>query len=182
MSTVGLQHRGLRTIGELGGARPHGTRLRYMAGCKCFKCRRANSDYERSRQAARIAGDWNGIVNATRARNHLEMLHRSGVGRRTVSDITGVPHSTIHEIRKGRKRRIRARTEQRILAIGPNAAQIVPAARTHKLIREILDEGFSKAEVARRLGYRSPALQFNRRRVTARNEARVIALHSKLNV
>jgi hypothetical protein len=182
LSTVGLQHRGLRTIGELGGARPHGTRLRYMAGCKCFKCRRANSDYERSRIAARIGRDWNGIISADRARAHLQMLHRAGVGRRTIGDISGTAHSTIHEIRKGRKLRIRARTERRILAIAPNAAHIVPAARTHKLIREILEEGFSKAEVARRLGYRSPALQFNRRRVTARNEARVIALHSKLNV
>jgi len=36
-----------------------------------------------------------------------------------------------------------------------------------------VDEGFSKAEIARRLGYRRPALQLGRRRILAKNAARV---------
>ncbi len=32
--------RGLRPVAELGADRPHGTRLRYFAGCKCFHRRR----------------------------------------------------------------------------------------------------------------------------------------------
>ncbi len=45
---IGTQHRsaiearGLRPIGELARNRPHGDRLRYMAGCRCPACRGAN--------------------------------------------------------------------------------------------------------------------------------------------
>ena len=63
-----LASRGLKPITELAAEKPHGTRLRYIAGRHCFQCRRANSDYERQRKAARLAGDWNGLVPAERAR------------------------------------------------------------------------------------------------------------------
>ncbi len=39
----------------------HGTRARYVSGCRCDDCRRANRLYERARYAARAGGDWNGL-------------------------------------------------------------------------------------------------------------------------
>jgi hypothetical protein len=176
--------RGLRPVAELGAARPHGNRLRYMAGCKCFKCRRSNSDYERIRQAARLAGDWNGIVPAAAARAHLIKLARAGVGRRAVGDVTDLSDSILHEIRHRRRLRIRARTERKILSVTPLLARTdrakVPASRAWRLIGELLTEGFTKAGLAKLLGYRSPALQLRRDRITVRNEQRVIALHRRL--
>lgn len=175
--------RGLRPIAELGARRPHGHRLRYMAGCKCFKCRRSNSDYERQRQAARLAGDWNGIVDARRAKRHLKKLSRAGVGQWSVCFATDIARSMIHEIKNGDRRRIRARTERKILAVTPASRadrSFVPAVVAWHLIDKLLEEGFSKARLAKLLGYRSPALQFRRDRITARNEARVIALHRRL--
>jgi len=175
--------RGLRPIAELGARRPHGHRLRYMAGCKCFKCRRSNSDYERIRQAARLAGDWNGIVDAGPARAHLLKLSRAGVGQWSVCFATDIARSIIHEIKNGDRRRIRARTERKILAVTPAARadrSFVPAVVAWHLIDKLLEEGFSKAGLAKLLGYHSPALQFRRDRITARNERRVIALHRKL--
>jgi hypothetical protein len=175
--------RGLRPIAELGGARPHGERLRYLAGCHCFQCRRANSDYERMRQAARLAGDWNGIVDAAAARAHIMKLSRAGVGRHVVADVTDIAHSMIHEIRNGQRRRIRARTERKILAVTPaqraDGAK-VPAHHAWVLIRQLLREGFTKRAIARKMGYRSPALQLNRKRITAANERRVIVVHRQL--
>lgn len=178
-----LASRGLRPVAELGGARPHGTRLRYLSGCKCFKCRRANSDYERERQAARLAGDWNGIVDAARARAHLIKLARAGVGRRVVSEVTDVAHSILHEIRQRRRLKIRARTERKILAVTPDMRadrSIVSAAKAWHLIGELLEEGFTKSAIAKELGYRTQALQLRHDRITARNEQRVIALHRRL--
>lgn len=176
--------RGLRPISELGATRPHGNRLRYMAGCKCFKCRRSNSDYERIRQAARFAGDWNGIVDAGPARAHLLKLARAGVGRRAVGAVTDISDSILHEIRHGRRLRIRARTERKILAvsvsIGRSDQAKVPALRAWRLIDKLLEEGFTKAGLAKLLGYCSPALQLQRGRITARNEHRIIALHRRL--
>ena len=65
-----LAQRGLKPASELAAKRPHGDRLRYVAGCRCDLCRKANSTYERERQKARAAGDWNGIVDAAKARQH----------------------------------------------------------------------------------------------------------------
>lgn len=175
--------RGLRPIGELAASRPHGDRLRYLAGCHCFKCRRANSDYERQRQAARLSGDWNGVVNATRARRHLHWLSRVGVGQWSVCFATDIARSMIHEIKNGDRRRIRARTERKILAVTPAMRadrSFVPAVVAWHLINKLLEEGFSKAGLAKLLGYRSPALQLRRNRITARNERRVITLYRRL--
>lgn len=177
--------RGLRPVRELGARRPHGDRLRYLSGCKCFHCRRANGDYERKRQLARRSGDWNGIVSAARARAHLQKLSRLGVGRRAVSDVTDISDSVLHEIRKGRRRNIRARTERKILAVGVDHkadGATVSARATWRKLRALLAEGFTAAELARRMGYRHRALQFNRSRVTVRNEQRVRALYSRFTI
>ncbi len=178
-----LIQRGLRPIADLGGSRPHGNRLRYMAGCKCFKCRRSNSDYERERQAARLAGDWNGIVDARAARRHLQHLSRLGVGQWSVVAATDIARSMIHEIKNGDRLRIRARTERKILAVSTQQRadrSIVPAAPLWRLLDELLSEGFTKSELASRLGYKTRAIQFRRTRVTAGNLQRVRALHSRL--
>jgi hypothetical protein len=178
-----LIQRGLRPIAELGADRPHGDRLRYMSGCKCFKCRRANSDYERQRQAARLAGDWNGIVDAKAARRHLFKLSRLGVGQRAVCHATDIARSMIHEIKNGDRLRIRARTERKILAVTPAVRadhSHVPALRAWRLIERLLEEGYTKSALAKLLGYRTRALQLKRHRITARNEQRVITLHQRL--
>lgn len=174
---------GLKPMSELAADKPHGDRLRYIAGCRCFQCRRANSDYERQRKAARLAGDWNGIVPADRARAHLMSLSRRGVGKRAVAAATDVCHTVVHDIRSGRKTQIRARTERKILAVTPRMVSdraLVKPGRTFRLIELLLEEGFTKAELARRLGYRNGALQFRRDRMTAKNVQRVESLYRRL--
>jgi hypothetical protein len=178
-----LTVRGLRPAAELGADRPHGDRLRYMAGCRCFQCRRANSDYERQRKAARLAGDWNGLVPANRSRAHLMSLSRVGVGKRAVAAASDVCMTVLQDIRTGKKTQIRARTERRILAVTAAMASdsaLVKPGRTFQLIDRLRDEGFTKTELARRLGYANEALQFNPHRMTARNVARVESLYRRL--
>lgn len=156
---------------------PCGTRAKYMgARCRCMLCRAANSRYETARAAARKRGEGNGLVSAAVARAHLFALSRQGVGRRAVGAACDVGDTTLQQIRSGKKTQIRKDTERRILAVDAaavSAGAVVSAKPTQKLINELLDEGFSKAELARRLGYTSPALQLNRRRVTVANAARV---------
>jgi hypothetical protein len=133
----------------LAGRHPPGTRVRYLTGrCRCDACRHANTDYEKTRAAARRTGDWNGLVSAAAARRHLRALARAGVGRRSVEDIAGVPASTLHEIKLGRKTQIRARTERRIFNVttkAMNDARLVPGGPTWKRLRRLLAEGFSRA-------------------------------------
>lgn len=178
-----LAARGLRPAAELAKDRPHGDRLRYIAGCRCFHCRRANSDYERARQAARKAGDWNGLVAAAKARGHLAALSALGVGRHAVADASGISGGILWSIIKGDKQNIRARTERAILSVTVEQAAdraLIDAGETWKLIDELLVDGYSKAELARLLGYRTRALQLNRHKVTARNAYEVKRLHEKL--
>jgi hypothetical protein len=50
------------------------------------------------------------------------------------------------------------------------------------MIEALRTEGFSKAELARRLGYASPALQFKGTRIRGRSAARIAALYSRITV
>jgi DNA-binding CsgD family transcriptional regulator len=84
--------------------------------------------------------------------------------------------SVLSDIRGLRKTQIRRYTERRILAVSSGAASdhaLISARPTWHKILKLLREGFSKAELARRLGYKRPALQLNRRKITAANAARV---------
>lgn len=177
-----LSDRGLRPIEELAQDKPHGTRLRYLAGCKCFHCRRANSDYERQRLAARKAGDWNGIVPAKRARRHMKRLRQQGVGRRAIGEATDIADTVLQEIVAGRRPRIRARTERLILGVTKDAAfdgAYVSAARTWQQVEQLLREGFTKAWISKQIGQNGRSLQLGRKRVTTRNAAAVDRLWRK---
>lgn len=178
-----LAHRGLRSAQELANHRPHGNRLRYMAGCRCDDCRRANTAYEKARAAARRAGDWNGLVSAERARKHMAILSAQGIGRRTVGDVAGVADSILFAITSGAKQRIRARTERAILAVTTQAAAdraYIDAAPTWRLLEELIADGYPKARLASELGYTTRALQISRKQVTARNAYEVERLYARL--
>lgn len=182
MTTTTLTERGLKSIAVLGAMRDHGDRLRYMSGCRCDDCRRANSAYECARQAARKAGDWNGIVPATKARAHLLQLSGQGVGRRAVQAVTDVSSSILLDIRTGNKTHIRARTERKILAVTADLASegaLVPATATWKLIRTLLAKGYTQSQLAVLLGNQR-ALQISQKQVKVSTAEAVSRLYKKL--
>lgn len=177
--------RGLRCAAELAKDRPHGDRLRYLAGCRCSECRGANCAYEKARAAARKAGDWNGLVPAAEARAHLAALSAQGVGYKTAADAAGVAASIVAKIVAGTRSRIRARSERAILGVTAQAAAdraLVDAGATWQLLDELIADGYRKTYLARELGSRSktPALQLQRTQVTARSAFDVQQLHARL--
>lgn len=177
-----LATRGLRPATELAATRQHGDRLRYIAGCRCDACRKANSAYECERRRCRKAGDWNGIVSAKKARQHMIKLNRAGVGRRAIGAATDIADTVLSDIRRGAKLRIRARTERLILGVTPTIASdhaLVSAAPTHALIAELFEEGYTERFLAHRLGYTNRYLQFGNL-ITVRNAYRVERLHKEL--
>lgn len=179
----GIPARGLKPATELARDRPCGIRLKYVAGCRCAACRRANTDYETARAKARKAGDWNGVVDAARARDHLRALRRRGIGRNAVATAADVARSIVQAVRAGTKKRLRARTERKLLAVGVAQRMdgaLVPAARTHKLIADLLVEGYTKRSLALRMGYANKALQVGKKFVTLRLAHRFERLHNKL--
>jgi hypothetical protein len=157
--------------------------MRYRAGCRCSACRGANTAYETARAKARKGGDWNGFVSAIKAKAHILALAEQGVGRRQVSDASGVADSIVHSIRLGTRMTIRARTERLILAVTAAAIAdraLIDAGPSWKLLDDLLATGYSKASLARALGYSGRWLQLNRNQCTARNAYNVAQLHQKL--
>jgi hypothetical protein len=174
----------LRSAAQLSADKPHGTRIKYMGGCKCSDCRKANSRYECERAQMRKAGDWNGIVETAQVRAHLRRLQRAGLGRKSIAAASDVNAGTIRDIITGSRLRIRARSERRLLQVDTDARadrSYVKALRTWSLIRRLLDEGYTKTRLAKLLGYTS-ALQFNKEYVTARNALRVERLYERLTI
>jgi hypothetical protein len=206
----------------------HGSRARYVAGCRCAECRAANTRAYHQRQAKALAavGElagpaalsgrcpgvdgkpcetssklrrdskggvcggcrarlvWNGLVDAKPARAHLRRLSRRGVGYKSVADAADVGQTTVSEILSGAKRRIRCQAAKRILAVTAEAVAdhaVVDGRATWKLLDELLARGVRKAEIARRLGMLTPALQIRRARVLARTAYAVARLHRVLS-
>lgn len=164
---------------------PHGTRARYVSGkCRCEECRRANCEYSKARERARKAGEFNGVVDAAPAREHIRKLARAGVGYKMVAWSASLPVSIVAGIKSGRRRNARAATVRKILAVtidcrGDKA--LVSAASTWRRIEKLLEEGYTKRDIARRLYKReNPSLQFRRQRVTVRTRARIERLFEKL--
>lgn len=173
----------LRPAGELAADKPHGTRIRYVAGCRCLPCRCANARYATERAHAIAAGDTRELVPAERARRHIAMLSRRGVGYKTAADCASVARSVVAKIKSGERARIRASTERALLAVTPRQlpdSALVSGAGTRRRIARLIAEGFTKRRLALELGYDSPALQIAaRERVTVRTRARVAALYRR---
>ena len=175
----------LKPVTELGTGKPHGTRLKYMAGCKCMLCRAANSNYEAARKVERLSGRWNGIVPAAKARKHIIKLSKLGIGYKTVADIAGLACSTVAKIKSGTSKNLRAQNEKAILSVDRDAlpdSALVSAKRTKQIIEWLRAEGFTEKEIAERLGYKNSFLQFNTEKITAKNALKVEKLFRQINI
>lgn len=171
-----LEARGMKPITELARQRPHGDRLRYMAGCRCPACRGANTAYERMRARARKAGLGNPIVPADEARAHLKALSAAGVGRATVAQATDISSGIVQMIAAGTREKIRLATARKILAVTPDCkadGTRIDAAPTWALIHELIKAGDTKLSIARALGQQGAGRQLSRKTVTVRNADKV---------
>lgn len=180
-----LLKRGLRPASELAMNRPHGDRLRYLGGCRCHACRGANTAYEKQRAIARANGEWNGLVSAMPAREHLAALSKAGVGRRVVRDVCGVSDTILWAIIVGNKLKVRARTAKAILSVTAEAKAdraLIPANATWALIQELLADGYTKAFLAKFMGRSRPALQLGKDQITVRNAFEVTRMYEQLRM
>lgn len=224
----------------------HGSRSRYVSGCRCTPCRAANTRayHERQARAKAFAAEidvdagpveqlwtapdgtkklrtyrracpgpgggiycprnahlrrdskggvcatcrellvWNGNVWAGEVRAHLRRLSRAGVGYKAVADACDVSKSSLQAVLSGKKKLLRRRTVERILAVTADAIAdhgFVDARATWKLIDEMRERaGLTKREIARRLGYQRYALQIRRDRIIAVNALKVKRLHERV--
>lgn len=163
---------------------PHGSRARYVAGCRCEPCTNSNREYARLRGKLQRQGEWNGLVDSSPARTHLKWLSSHGIGLRSVSAAADVGKTVLVEISSGRHTKIRAMIAKKILSVDLGAradASLVPAAKTWKKIEKLLRYE-TKTELARELGSKAliPALQVGRKMVLASTAQKVSKLYRRL--
>lgn len=116
------------------------------------------------------------MVSAEAARKHLQMLSDAGIGRDSVAAACDVSQRTVRKIRIGQRKQIRRSTELRILAVTAEAygaGNHIDARPTWKQLDTLLEEGFTRAELARRLGLKKPELRFSKRLVEGLTAVRV---------
>lgn len=146
-------------------ARPHG-RVKYVVErCRCDVCREAANAYERHRARQRAYGR-PAYVDAEPARQHVQALREAGIGWKRVAMLAGLQPSVLYKLvygdqkRFGRpSKRIRAATEQKILAVEAtldNVADATPVDATgaRRRLQALVAIGWSQSKLATRLGVR----------------------------
>jgi hypothetical protein len=97
--------------------------------------------------------------------------------------LAGCERNRLKAIKGGRVRWILPTTAATILGLQDGALAAgarVPARSTWQLVRRLEGEGFSRADLARRLGLHTPVLQWNARRVTVSTALRLQRLFLEL--
>ena len=136
---------------------------------------------------------WANPKTVAAVKQHLVYLQTHGVGLRRVGEVSGVSrtrlmgiiHDRSYNRNRPKRQRLRQQTAERILGVTVSEAAsgaCVPGSETWGLLGVLLAAGYSKAALARMLGYRRGAIQFRHApaRITARNARKVRALYEAL--
>jgi len=89
----------------------------YSRGCRCDDCTTAHRHHDTHRRAASKIQPF--FVDVGPARTHVRMLRRNGATNHSISRAANVHYNTIYAIHTGTKKRIRADTARKILALTP---------------------------------------------------------------
>jgi hypothetical protein len=135
-----------------------GTPSKYSAGCRCDACREAHRVYVREwlRKKRRIQLGLQDpdiqYVDASEVRAHLQWLSTHGIGRRTVSTVTGLSQSCIQNLTTGQVAQCKPRTAELILAVNlahRPAVAAIDGTRTRNQITDLLARGWTKRAIGR---------------------------------
>lgn len=173
----------------------HGTRARYVTGCRCLPCRAANATYNNRRDRLRAYGrPTTDLVDAGPVREHIRALSAAGMGRRQLARVSGVANSVLVKILYGDaargmppSRRVRPATAARILGVqapvrAPSA--LVDSAGTVRRLRALVAVGWPQARLAERIGWTdanlSALIRGERAQVEQRTADAVVKLYDQL--
>jgi AraC-like DNA-binding protein len=161
----------------------HGTRARYMRGCRCGPCSGAHYRYLVSRQRSVMRGTWEPFADAAPVREHVAALTAAGLTEANVASEAGVSRGQMEHLMHGSNgsapgRRIRHDAAARILAVRPLAAVTpgageIDATGTRRRIRALVACGWPQGWLAAQLGVKPPNISAMLR--GARGQARVRA-------
>lgn len=129
---------------------PHGTRARYLTGCACPPCHRANADYAK-RYRLRTHGNRDAFtIPAGPAVEHVRHLRSLGMSTAAIAEASGLPRGTIRNLARGQARTHRE-TADAVLAVTPasvNTGYWVGATGTARRLQALHALGYTWAELA----------------------------------
>jgi hypothetical protein len=143
----------------------HGTKIRYLAGCRCRRCRRGNAEYKAKLNRDRKRYGPNDLVSTDKVLAHLRYLQTFGMGCQTVAKNARVAKTSLALIIYYGRKHIRRRSEARILAVRPTIEMLplsagIPADETFARIRQLLKWGYPRSIISwDALGNKAGALQ-----------------------
>jgi len=155
----------LPPVKQLADNKRHGHKMRYMAGCRCWRCRAGNAAYEQKMNENRRLHGPNDLAPTDRVRQHLRYLQRFGMGHKTVAKHAGVGKTVLAKILWYGKKQMRRRSEARVLAVHPTLDTLprnvkVPAVETIAKIQGLIRWGYPKSLINRDgLGLESVGMQ-----------------------
>lgn len=153
-SAAGGRPPDLKAAIDLGRRRPHGHKMRYMAGCRCLLCRRGNARYDAKMKRDRERYGPNDLVTTEKVLEHLAYLKSFGIGYKTVAKHARVSKTSLAGIIWYGRRHIRRRSMNRILAIVPSLntlprSVVIPATETQERLRQLTKWGYPYALIVR---------------------------------
>ena len=154
----------LPSTAEIARTKPHGHFMRYVAGCRCRRCKQGRKDYESKLDENRRLYGPNDFVSTDRVREHLLNLQKQGLGHKLVAKAAGVGKTGLAEILWYGKKKMGRRAERKVLAVratvetlGRRAMQ--PAGETVEYIQRLLQWGYPKRLISAGIGQDGVALQ-----------------------
>jgi hypothetical protein len=147
----------LPSCAQLGAKKPHGHIMRYLAGCRCRRCRRGNCMYKEKLAENRRKFGPNDLVPVDRVRAFLLEMQKQGIGYKTIADHAGVARTSLGLIMwpgQETKNFLRRRTEAKVLAYVPALDNLpksncVPADETIARIRQLERWGYPRMLITR---------------------------------
>lgn len=176
---------------QLAAHKLHGHKMRYMAGCRCWRCRAGNAAYEHQLGENRRRYGPNNLVPADRVRQHLRLLQQYGMGHKTVARHARVGKTVLSEILWSGKKQMRRRSEARVLAVLPTLDTLprnvkVPALETVAKIQQLIRWGYPKSLIngdglrLESVGMQVHALQGKTRRVAVKTARKIRDFFSRI--
>ena len=167
----------------------HGTNSGYSAhNCRCGPCTVAHRVYIREWMRKKRDQEYgfapvvNPYLDNTEAAEHLAWLSSQGVGRRTISQHTGLAVTTLWKIQSRQAKRSQQVTINKILAVHKGIVR--PGARidagpTWALVDELRAHGWSKARISAAIGRNGRALQIGKTTVRRSTAQEIADLHAR---
>lgn len=171
----------------------HGTRAKYVFDlCRCKPCSAAAVAFERKRVRNRAYGrPTTDLIDATETREHVRQLLAAGMGRRRITELSGVNRNDINAIvraTRGRppRGRIKPATAAALLGVQLDRAggALIDPTGTARRLQALVADGWTQTYLAACIGVTvgnfNSLILGRYLTVTRRTEERVVGLYGSL--